>query len=54
MSELIGRTPTVRIPVLDSADGATVVAKLEMFNPLSSVKDRAALFMMEAAEDRGE
>ena len=54
LSDLIGRTPTVRIPVPDAARGAQLVAKLEMGNPLSSVKDRAALFMIRGAERRGD
>ncbi|MEV5880374.1 cysteine synthase family protein [Streptomyces sp. NPDC052101] len=54
LADLIGRTPTVRIPVAGAAPRASVVAKLEMANPLSSVKDRAALSMLRAAEARGD
>ncbi|WGF87030.1 cysteine synthase A [Marinivivus vitaminiproducens] len=51
----IGRTPLVRLRRLPSAHGcvAEVVAKLEFFNPLSSIKDRIALAMVEAAEQAG-
>lgn len=49
--ELIGRTPLVRISRLNPGPGA-VYAKLEMYNPFS-VKDRAALYMINAAEKEG-
>lgn len=50
ITELIGNTPMVRL----RHDGyADVVAKLESFNPLSSVKDRIGLAMIEAAEREG-
>ncbi|MCG5534114.1 cysteine synthase A [Halorhodospira sp. 9621] len=51
----IGRTPLVRLPRLGAEAGlaAELLAKLEMFNPLSSVKDRIALAMIEAAEAQG-
>jgi cysteine synthase A len=50
--ETIGATPLVRLPRLASAHGvrADLVAKLEFFNPLASVKDRIGLAMIEAAE----
>jgi cysteine synthase A len=53
--EVIGGTPLVRLNKLaqDEACVATILAKLEFFNPLSSVKDRAALGMIEAAEKDG-
>lgn len=53
--ETIGGTPLVRLPRLSAHYGtkATVLAKLEFFNPLSSVKDRIALSMVEAAESTG-
>jgi cysteine synthase len=53
IGELIGNTPLVRIGKLNSEGKATVVAKLEMFNPLSSVKDRIGLAMIEDAEKKG-
>jgi cysteine synthase len=49
---LIGNTPLVRLPKLNDT-AADVVAKLEFFNPMSSVKDRIALAMVEAAERDG-
>ncbi len=53
--ETIGGTPLVRLNRMPQEAGsvATVLAKLEYFNPLSSVKDRAALGMIEAAERDG-
>ncbi|MDR2588006.1 MAG: cysteine synthase A [Spirochaetales bacterium] len=52
ITDLIGRTPLVKINRLNNS-GAFVYAKLEFFNPLSSVKDRIALAMIEAAEADG-
>jgi cysteine synthase A len=54
IGELIGRTPLLRLPVPDAADGTRVLAKLESANPLASVKDRAALWMLDAAADAGQ
>jgi cysteine synthase len=53
--ETIGNTPLVRLHRLSQTAGAKadVLAKLEFFNPLSSVKDRIALSMIEAAEAAG-
>jgi cysteine synthase A len=44
----------LRIASLSDASGAEIIAKLEYFNPLSSVKDRIAVAMIEAAEKSGE
>jgi cysteine synthase A len=52
ITHLIGATPLVRINRLVRG-GNLVLAKLEMFNPLSSVKDRIGLSMIEDAERRG-
>jgi cysteine synthase A len=49
----IGRTPVVRINRLAPA-GTTIYVKCEFFNPLSSVKDRLAIGIIEDAERRGE
>ena len=52
--ELVGDTPIVRLNKLPQAGDATVWAKLEYLNPLSSVKDRICLAMVEAAEASGQ
>jgi cysteine synthase A len=52
ITDLIGNTPIVKINKLNDG-GATVYAKLESFNPLSSVKDRIALALIEAGERDG-
>ena len=53
--ETIGHTPLVKLNRIAEKAGAlaTVYAKLEFFNPLSSIKDRIALSMIEAAEEAG-
>jgi len=51
--ELVGDTPIVRLNRLPGPKDATVWAKLESFNPMSSVKDRICLAMIEAAEKEG-
>jgi cysteine synthase A len=53
MSGLIGRTPLVKINKLAAGSPALLLAKLEFFNPSSSVKDRAAFGMLADAEERG-
>ena len=53
ITKLIGNTPLVRINRLTDGLKATVVVKVEAFNPLSSVKDRIALAMIEDAEKSG-
>ncbi|MGC5364329.1 PLP-dependent cysteine synthase family protein [Streptomyces sp. DT24] len=52
--DLIGDTPLLRLRLHGLPADAHVLAKLEAANPLSSIKDRAALFMMRAAEESGE
>ncbi len=52
ITELIGRTPLVRLKIAEDT-GATVLGKLESFNPAGSVKDRIGLAMIEAAERDG-
>jgi len=53
ITETIGGTPLVKINKLASGLHGTVFAKLESFNPLSSVKDRIGIAMIEAAEKEG-
>ena len=52
MLELIGNTPIVKINKLNNTD-AFIYAKLELFNPFSSAKDRVGLAMIEQAEREG-
>jgi cystathionine beta-synthase len=52
--DLVGNTPLVRLSTLDRDVPATVLAKVEYFNPGGSVKDRIAVRMVEAAEQSGE
>ncbi len=53
ITQLIGNTPLVRLNKLSQGTGATILVKLESFNPLASVKDRLAFSMIKAAEDQG-
>jgi cysteine synthase len=53
ITSTVGNTPLVRLNRVAASSRATVVAKLESFNPLSSVKDRIGLAMIEAAERDG-
>jgi cysteine synthase len=53
IGELIGNTPLVRLNRISKDSYATVVAKLEFYNPASSVKDRIGWAMIEDAEQKG-
>ncbi len=53
VAELIGQTPIVKLNRITDENSAEVYLKLEYFNPGSSVKDRIALAMIEAAEEKG-
>ncbi|MEU8460584.1 cysteine synthase family protein [Streptomyces sp. NPDC029003] len=54
IEDLIGSTPLIRLRFDDTAPGTEVLAKLESANPMSTSKDRAALYMLKAAEERGD
>jgi cysteine synthase A len=51
--DLIGNTPMVRLSRMTDGSSAEIIAKLESFNPMSSVKDRISLAMIEEAERSG-
>lgn len=53
MQELIGHTPLVRLGYINQKPGVEIFAKLELYNPSGSVKDRIGKYMVEDAERRG-
>ena len=53
ITKTIGRTPLVRINKLNQGSKSIILVKLESFNPLSSIKDRIGVSMIEAAEREG-
>jgi cysteine synthase A len=54
ITEVFGNTPLVRLNKVTEGLGATVLAKLEFYNPSASVKDRLAVAIVDAAEKSGE
>lgn len=54
ITDLIGNTPLIELSHLSSEVGATILGKCEFMNPCSSVKDRTALALIEAAEKQGQ
>ena len=54
ITSLVGKTPLLFLESLSRQSGARLVAKMEAFNPLSSIKDRVAVAMIEAAEKDGQ
>lgn len=54
VTELVGRTPLVRLNRITDGAAATVLAKLEFYNPANSVKDRIGVSIVDAAERAGE
>ena len=53
VTELTGHTPIVRLKRMNGQGSAEILAKLELFSPAGSVKDRVALHMIEKAEEEG-
>lgn len=53
MQDLIGNTPLVKLSHLDLPEGVQLFAKLELYNPAGSVKDRIGKFMLADAEEKG-
>ncbi len=54
MQELVGHTPLVKLSHFDLPENISLFAKLELYNPSGSVKDRTGRYMIEAAEKLGE
>src|SRR5215207_7124781 len=54
ITDAFGRTPLVRLNTVTEGAGATVLAKLEFYNPSASVKDRIGVAIVDAAEESGE
>ena len=53
MQELIGNTPIVRLNCVGAPNDVNLFAKLELYNPSGSVKDRTGKYMIEDAESKG-
>ena len=54
MQELIGNTPLVELTHINTVQNAHIFAKLELYNPSGSVKDRTGKAMIEDAEEKGQ
>ena len=54
ITQIFGKTPLVRLNKVSEGLGATVLAKLEFYNPSASVKDRLGIAIVDAAENSGE
>lgn len=54
VSEVVGRTPLVKLQKASEETGAEIVGKLEFYNPANSVKDRIGVAMIDAVEKSGE
>ena len=54
ITEIFGKTPLVRLNKVTDGLSATVLAKLEFYNPSASVKDRLGIAIVDAAEKSGE
>jgi cysteine synthase A len=54
ITQLVGRTPLVKLNKISKDTDNNIVAKLESFNPLGSVKDRVAISMIKDAENKGQ
>ena len=53
MHDLIGNTPLVKLGSMGIKDGVSIFAKLELYNPSGSVKDRTGMYMIRDAENKG-
>lgn len=53
MQDMIGHTPLVKLNNMGVPDGVNIFAKLELYNPAGSVKDRVGMYMIKDAERRG-
>ena len=51
--ELVGNTPLLKLNNVGAPEGVDIFAKLELWNPAGSVKDRTGLYMVRAAEEKG-